>query len=619
MDRLRHRAEVVPADQLGARAADAIDSAMAADSPVVVVYGGAIETAEILLELEQRGAEPLLPAGPVELVHAGGGLRAITAAATRATSHAAGRPVLLIMHPLGPETPVGRSQLDCSFAENMPFAAGTAICLFSGPHAAGNGLPALLRHAELRFDGFRLSAENREGRLFAIGLLLDHLDNRIGVRRLAMSPSITALERPEVDQLVERRLRALEPSGSGNVAGESSLDGVCATTCSICEAVSATDGEVTDLLGIARPHIGEALLLEDAGFRPVAWSPTDQPPPSLADLITPGRLARLAEQLLPGVPARVRLGMPAAGHRLVIRIGTGRTLGYLSCIRELQGSASSTSWLRHISAPLASELSRQLDRRRLDRETRRQLVTVLVRGELSPVSARLAITDLVGPLGVRVAALRPAPSRQANLPVSTTASEALADSEALTRRLDGLGLPHGEYEGQTVALIDGTDAATESLVAALNADRVTIGLGSTVSDPAEISASARQAAWTCRMAVSTRRPVLDFAEIGVHRLLLPGAEAGDPEFEQPIHELDRAQRDLGFDAVGTLVGYLDAGGNYRRAARDLTIHVNTLRYRLQRIAGIIQADLDDPEQRFRLQLAARLQAGRRALRESGPG
>jgi DNA-binding PucR family transcriptional regulator len=88
---------------------------------------------------------------------------------------------------------------------------------------------------------------------------------------------------------------------------------------------------------------------------------------------------------------------------------------------------------------------------------------------------------------------------------------------------------------------------------------------------------------------------------------------------KPIHELERVQPELGFDAVHTLVGYLDAGGNYRRAARDLTIHVNTLRYRLQRIAGIIRADLDDPEQRFRLQLAARLQAGRRALRESGQG
>jgi sugar diacid utilization regulator len=183
--------------------------------------------------------------------------------------------------------------------------------------------------------------------------------------------------------------------------------------------------------------------------------------------------------------------------------------------------------------------------------------------------------------------------------------------------LDGLALPHGEYDGLTVALIDGSADRSTALVRELSPDRITIGLGSTVTDPDEISSSARQAAWTCRMAVSTRRPMLDFADIGVHRLLLPGAEGGDPEFEEPIRRIEQTQDELGFDAMGTLVGYLDSGGNYRRAARDLTVHVNTLRYRLKRIADIIHADLDDPEQRFRLLLAARLRAGRQALQESG--
>jgi hypothetical protein len=241
-------------------------------------------------------------------------------------------------------------------------------------------------------------------------------------------------------------------------------------------------------------------------------------------------------------------------------------------------------------------------------ETRHHLVTVLVRGELSRASAQLAIDDLVGAPGVRVAALAPAGR-----------SPAVPAPDAVTRRLDALGVPCGEYDGLTVALLDGSEEGPAALVAALSPHQVTVGLGSTVSDPAEISSSARQAAWTCRMAVSTRRPILDFAGIGVHRLLLPGAEAGDPEFEEPIHRLERAQGELGFDTVGTLVGYLDAGGNYRRAARDLTIHVNTLRYRLKRISDIIDADLDDPEQRFRLTLAARLRAGRRALQESGAG
>lgn len=614
MDRLRHRAEVAPAHRLGTRAADLIDAARGSGRPVVVVHGGAVEMAGILLELEQRGAEPILPAGPVELVHAGGGPKAITAAAARVTSHAEGTPVLLVVHPLGLDNPAGRSPLDCAFAQDTPFDAETSICLFDVAHAAAGGLQTLLRHTELRFDGIRGSTETADGRLLVADLLLELLDSRVAVRRLAMSPSLSDLERPALERLVARRLRALERPGPRSVVAEPRTDGSCSATCSICEAVITTDGDVTALLDLARPHIGHTLLLEDTSFHAVAWSPEGEPPPSLTELITPGRLAKLTGQLVTGVPEMVRLGTPAAGHRWVARVGSGESLGYLSAAQGPSHPDLTTVWWRHISTPLASELARRAGRRRLHLETRHHLVTVLVRGELSRASAQLAINDLVGALGVRVAAL--APAARTMTPPSATASPGPAP-DAVARRLDTLGVPYGEYDGLTVALIDGSEGGPAALVAALSPHQMTIGLGSTVTDPADISSSARQAAWTCRMAVSTRRPILDFAGIGVHRLLLPGAEAGDPEFEEPIHRLERAQSELGFDTVGTLVGYLDAGGNYRRAARDLTIHVNTLRYRLKRISSIIDADLDDPEQRFRLKLAARLRAGRQALQESG--
>lgn len=618
MGQICHRAEVVPIHRLGTRVADLIDAATTSGRPVVVVHGGAVETAGTLLELERRGAEPLLPGGPVELVHAGGGLTAITAAAARVLRHAEGPPVLLVVHPLDSDNPGRRSQIHCAFAQDAPFVEETGLCLFGSADAAAGGLTALLSHAEVVFDGIHISTVTPEGRLLLLDLLLEHLDSRVAVRRLAMSPSTRDLERPAVERLVARRLRALEQPAPGSVRPESSLGGVCGATCSICDAVNATDGDVTNLLAVARPHIGHTLFLEDAAFRPMAWSPEGKPPPSLTDLITPGRLAKLAEELMPGVPMMVRLGTPAAGHRLVTRIGFGQPLGYLSATQGSNHPDEATAWLRHVSAPLASELARQAGRRRLQLETRRHLVTVLVRGELSRGSARLAVKELVGPLGVRVAALSPA--IQAPSPSSAAATpETESTAHTLIRRLDALGLPYGEYDGLTVALIDGSEDGPTALLTALSPHRMTVGLGSTVTDPAEISASARQAAWTCRMAVSTRRPILDFASIGVHRLLLPGAEAGDPEFEEPIQLLEHAQDALGFDAVGTLVGYLDAGGNYRRAARDLIIHVNTLRYRLKRISDIVKADLDDPEQRFRLQLATRLRAGRRALQESGAG
>ena len=613
MDRFPHRAEVEPAHRVGTRAADIIEGAVAAGRPLVLVHGAAVATAEILLELEQRGAEPLLPGGPVEFVHAGGGMQEIEAAAARVTSHAEGAPVLLVVHPLGHDNAAGRSQLDCSFAHATPFVDESSVCLFGGAEAAAGSLPVLLRHSAVQTDGIRVSTESPEGRLLLFDLLIEHLDSGLAVRRLAMSPSITGLDRPAVERFIGRRLLALNRQLPGAAIG-GSPDGECSATCSICEAVAATDGDVADLLEAARPHIGATLLLEDANFQPVAWSPDDQPPPSLTVLITPGRLSRLTAKLVPGVPALVRLGTPASGQRWVVRIGATTHLGVLSATPGSAKSPAVTSWLRHIYAPLASELTRQAGRRRLRGEARRALVTVLVRGELSRESARIAINDLVGPLGVRVAAMSPAAG--SGTPTSMTPVPSLSEPGSLARRLDSLGLSHGEYDGLAVALFDGSSEGPTGLLTALRPHRMTIGLGSTVTDPDEISSSARQAAWTCRMAVATRRPMLDFAEIGVHRLLVPGAEAGDPEFEEPIHRVELAQSGLGFDTVGTLVGYLDSGGNYRQAARDLTIHVNTLRYRLKRIADIIEADLDDPEQRFRLLLAARLRAGRRALAES---
>lgn len=75
----------------------------------------------------------------------------------------------------------------------------------------------------------------------------------------------------------------------------------------------------------------------------------------------------------------------------------------------------------------------------------------------------------------------------------------------------------------------------------------------------------------------------------------------------------------GLAGLHTLVCYLAAGGNMRRAARDTAVHVNTLRTRIHRITQIINADLTDPEQRFRLQLAVRLRAGRRAIQEDPSG
>lgn len=60
------------------------------------------------------------------------------------------------------------------------------------------------------------------------------------------------------------------------------------------------------------------------------------------------------------------------------------------------------------------------------------------------------------------------------------------------------------------------------------------------------------------------------------------------------------------DHLATLGAYLDAFGDVSSSAAALSIHPNTLRYRLKRIVDLLDVDLGDPVERFVLELQWRL-------------
>lgn len=105
-------------------------------------------------------------------------------------------------------------------------------------------------------------------------------------------------------------------------------------------------------------------------------------------------------------------------------------------------------------------------------------------------------------------------------------------------------------------------------------------------------------------------PHLQAGEIrGYAELLLPRVLAGDPEgqtaFIQQLLQPILAQR--GGEAIAdTLLAWARLGFHAKRTARVLRVHANTLRYRLERARELTSLNLDDPEVRFRLQLAAHI-------------
>lgn len=81
----------------------------------------------------------------------------------------------------------------------------------------------------------------------------------------------------------------------------------------------------------------------------------------------------------------------------------------------------------------------------------------------------------------------------------------------------------------------------------------------------------------------------------------------------PVEEMIAADLATGGgELVRTLTAYFETGGDVPRAAERLTLHANTLRYRLRRVRERYGIDLDDPDTRLVVTLAVRLARG-------GPG
>jgi DNA-binding PucR family transcriptional regulator len=52
--------------------------------------------------------------------------------------------------------------------------------------------------------------------------------------------------------------------------------------------------------------------------------------------------------------------------------------------------------------------------------------------------------------------------------------------------------------------------------------------------------------------------------------------------------------------------YAETGGNVNEAARRLSVHRNTMLYKLERITRLLQRDIRDPDTQFTVWLALRL-------------
>ncbi len=167
--------------------------------------------------------------------------------------------------------------------------------------------------------------------------------------------------------------------------------------------------------------------------------------------------------------------------------------------------------------------------------------------------------------------------------------------------------------GGTVVLLADKEidwqALHEAVTRELANGKCRIGVGSPTTSVEDFPRSHREAVLALRLQrdAGPAPKVTVFDRLGVYRLLANTDDAADIErftrdWLGPLLDYDQLRH---ADLVKTLHEYLECGGHYDEAAKTLSIHRSTLKYRLQRIREVSGLQLGDPDVNFNLQLACR--------------
>lgn len=187
-----------------------------------------------------------------------------------------------------------------------------------------------------------------------------------------------------------------------------------------------------------------------------------------------------------------------------------------------------------------------------------------------------------------------------------------AHAMSIARRVHGLVSTSGD---NVVMLVPGTDvdAVTASLANQLGVATgcpVTVGGDGPVNDPSGIS-PAEQTAGKCLatlLAMGREGEGGGVQRLGAYGLLLNGVQAADIDrfVRKTIGAVLAYDKDRRTELLHTMDAYFAAGGNVRRAAVALFLHVNTLYQRLERLDGILGPEWREGEQSLHVHLALKL-------------
>ncbi len=99
-----------------------------------------------------------------------------------------------------------------------------------------------------------------------------------------------------------------------------------------------------------------------------------------------------------------------------------------------------------------------------------------------------------------------------------------------------------------------------------------------------------------------------FSDLGIYQILMQFKAAPEMReyYQSILGKLDQLDAATRCDLLKTLEAYFAANANIYKAAQNLYLHRNSMKYRLERIKEMLAVDLDEPEIRFNVQLALKI-------------
>jgi sugar diacid utilization regulator len=197
------------------------------------------------------------------------------------------------------------------------------------------------------------------------------------------------------------------------------------------------------------------------------------------------------------------------------------------------------------------------------------------------------------------------------------------------RRLDVASLVVGRANYVVIIAYGEADWATlhAAITSQLPGGRCSLAVGSRYPNAWQVAESYREAQFAASLSSVLGRPapsVVLFDSLGVYRMLSSVTDpAGIEAFmDDQLGALLRYDEQHHSGLLATLAQYLDSGCNIDQAAAMLSVHRNTLKYRLNRIRELLGQDLNDGSTRLDLHLATRVWLTLQSLHRSeqaGPG